>query len=268
MTALAARPVSSYNVDVLRSLAAFCALLIALAGCYAHVPLEAPPASAPVPQRIAAYEELAPTQVHRTQNFVATGYVVSQGLRTTDYMRLKGGAKVHFPEDLLPIVPEGSSTALRAMESVEDRSSASAYSWLFVGSMVGGSALAVAPLFLQDSDSFELPLIPLIAGLGVITVGGLWGGIAMMLKRQSSEDAAADAFATYEEDLRRFMNLCVRDGKVYACELGAQPPPRGGCVPACRSGFICVQGQCRSACNPPCDAGQQCVVEAGGPSCR
>jgi hypothetical protein len=31
------------------------------------------------------------------------------------------------------------------------------------------------------------------------------------------------------------------------------------CLPACRSGFVCVRGQCVSACNPPCPAGQQCV---------
>lgn len=251
-----------------RSIATFTALLTTLTSCYAHVPLEAPKPTATPQERIEAYEELAPTQVHRTQNYVVTGYVASPGIRTTDYMRLKGGAKVHFPEDLLPIVPEGSSTALRAMESVDDRSSASWYSWLFVGSMVGGSAVAVVPLFTRDSDDFDLPLIPLLLGLGIVTVGGLWGGIGMMLKRQSSEDAAADAFATYEEDLRRYMNLCVSNGAVHACELGVPSPTPTGCVPACRSGFVCVERQCRSACNPPCDAGQQCVVEAGGPACR
>jgi len=30
------------------------------------------------------------------------------------------------------------------------------------------------------------------------------------------------------------------------------------CVPACRDGFVCHQGQCISACNPPCGAGQRC----------
>lgn len=42
----------------------------------------------------------------------------------------------------------------------------------------------------------------------------------------------------------------------------AQGPATGAqCVPACRSGYICVQGQCVSACNPPCPAGQQCTAE-------
>ncbi len=31
------------------------------------------------------------------------------------------------------------------------------------------------------------------------------------------------------------------------------------CVPACRSGYLCHEGQCISACNPPCSAGEQCT---------
>jgi hypothetical protein len=32
-------------------------------------------------------------------------------------------------------------------------------------------------------------------------------------------------------------------------------------VPECRSGFVCMEGQCVSACNPPCDAGQMCTAD-------
>jgi len=31
------------------------------------------------------------------------------------------------------------------------------------------------------------------------------------------------------------------------------------CVPSCRDGFLCHQGQCVDACNPPCAEGEQCV---------
>jgi hypothetical protein len=31
------------------------------------------------------------------------------------------------------------------------------------------------------------------------------------------------------------------------------------CIPACRAGFVCVKGQCVSACNPPCAPGQTCT---------
>lgn len=32
------------------------------------------------------------------------------------------------------------------------------------------------------------------------------------------------------------------------------------CVPGCRSGFVCLQGACISACNPPCAAGERCTA--------
>ncbi len=33
------------------------------------------------------------------------------------------------------------------------------------------------------------------------------------------------------------------------------------CLPSCRDGYLCHQGQCIAACNPPCAQGEQCVGE-------
>jgi hypothetical protein len=33
------------------------------------------------------------------------------------------------------------------------------------------------------------------------------------------------------------------------------------CFPACREAYICIEGQCVSACNPPCDPGEKCTAE-------
>lgn len=35
--------------------------------------------------------------------------------------------------------------------------------------------------------------------------------------------------------------------------------PAGACFPACRSGYLCHEGRCISACNPPCAAGETCT---------
>jgi hypothetical protein len=40
------------------------------------------------------------------------------------------------------------------------------------------------------------------------------------------------------------------------------PPAEAACVPSCRAGYFCAQGQCVSACNPACDPGQQCTANA------
>lgn len=37
----------------------------------------------------------------------------------------------------------------------------------------------------------------------------------------------------------------------------ATPPV--ACEPACRPGFVCIAGECRSRCNPPCAAGEVCT---------
>jgi len=37
------------------------------------------------------------------------------------------------------------------------------------------------------------------------------------------------------------------------------PEPAAECVPGCRSGYVCVDGSCVSACNPPCGEGERCV---------
>jgi hypothetical protein len=47
--------------------------------------------------------------------------------------------------------------------------------------------------------------------------------------------------------------------------------PAGACFPACRSGYLCHEGRCISACNPPCSAGEACTsagecVQAAAPA--
>ena len=49
-------------------------------------------------------------------------------------------------------------------------------------------------------------------------------------------------------------------GLLVVSLLGAGPAT-AECVPACRSGFVCVGGACLSACNPSCAAGEQCTSQ-------
>lgn len=49
-----------------------------------------------------------------------------------------------------------------------------------------------------------------------------------------------------------------------ATSWAPQPLP---CVPACRLGFVCSSGACVTACNPPCEQGQPCVVVGTATSC-
>jgi|GEM_PF-1687298 len=85
-----------------------------------------------------------------------------------------------------------------------------------------------------------------------------WGG---------SETTAAEALAQmYEEIADEGLRKLAQ---VPAAAMLAPPPvpgteytpPAGAtddCAPKCRSGYFCYRGECKSACNPPCPAGQQC----------
>jgi hypothetical protein len=46
-----------------------------------------------------------------------------------------------------------------------------------------------------------------------------------------------------------------------APETPLPAPAAPSCVPKCRSGYLCVEGQCISACNPPCSAEQTCTPD-------
>lgn len=86
-------------------------------GCHSHVQLSAPAATAPPHERLQAYQQLRPTQV-RSVTTVATsggGLFVSRQVTSLD---LASKLRVYHPEDLLPVVPPQSATALAVKDSV------------------------------------------------------------------------------------------------------------------------------------------------------
>ena len=43
--------------------------------------------------------------------------------------------------------------------------------------------------------------------------------------------------------------------------VGNAQPKESGCFPRCRSGYLCHQGACVSACNPPCPSSDVCGLD-------
>jgi len=53
-----------------------------------------------------------------------------------------------------------------------------------------------------------------------------------------------------------------KDGPPAATEAPAgKAPAEKTCLPACRTGYVCIEGDCVSACNPPCDKGERCTTK-------
>src|SRR6186713_2681105 len=95
------------------SIAASCCLC----ACHAHHELTAPDSAASVAARESAYAELRPLSYHETHTTYMRGFVPVGVDKSVDYLQLADGRRVYYPEDLLPVVPEGSAAAEAAKSS-------------------------------------------------------------------------------------------------------------------------------------------------------
>jgi hypothetical protein len=167
-----------------------------LFACRSHVALSAPQPSAPVAERVQAYDQLP-----------------VGSYRSVDYLQLANGARVYYPDDLLPIVPPDSPTAKAVDASVSKRHTATGLGYGAIGAFVGGAALAIIP-FAASHGETKSTLLP---GIGIALIGGIGLSIAAKVVGASAEDEAATAFETYHDSLVRRLNLCVRADQIGEC---------------------------------------------------
>jgi hypothetical protein len=80
-----------------------------------------------------------------------------------------------------------------------------------------------------------------------------------MLAARSS-DSQGERMIWLRESLRRVPLVLTFFFVVRAAQAQEQPP--AACFPDCRPGFICHEGQCVSACNPPCGESEMCTADA------
>ncbi|HZU83302.1 MAG TPA: hypothetical protein VE987_10315, partial [Polyangiaceae bacterium] len=195
---------------------AACAVLTAcyaLTGCASHADLIAPPPSAPLRSRLAAYDELKSLSYHST-TVTTYGSFGSSTTRSTDYMQLANGTRVYYPEDILPVVPEGSAPANAAEASKSKRDLASVLALTSALSIAGGLALTVLSFTSGSSDSRGTPIA---IGLGVALGGGLGFGLAARFVGASAQDEAATAYETYDHGLLERLHLCEIGNGVDDC---------------------------------------------------
>ncbi len=121
----------------------------------------------------------------------------------------------------------------------------------------------------------------LYAEVGLISAAG--AGAEDALKRAKDEAAAqgCDAIFFLGESVEsgpgtpgaeygmtrnhvRASCLVERPASERTASLAADKP---ACAPACRESFVCVNGACVSACNPPCAGAEHCVVANAAATC-
>lgn len=189
-------------------------------GSEPHVGLNAPSARASFEERGRAYDQLKPLSMHETHTTYLQGGSPVGSERTTDYLQLADGRRVYHAEDILSVVPSDSAAATAALESESYASSASTFKTVYWVLFTVGGLVMITPL-LSAGDG-DVSMTPVLVGGGVMLAGIPFIFMAKS-KRNSANDAKATAFETYEPGLRKTLNLCAKDGKVFDC---AAPPAR------------------------------------------
>jgi hypothetical protein len=187
--------------------------------CASHVDLVAPAASAPVNERIAAYEQLKGLSYDtRTVTTTTTMNGSAAGATSTAYftddMHLANGTRVFYAQDILKVVPEESITARYASAARSKRSTAIWLTLAAVASVVGGAFLAIVPV--ATAQYGQVNPIPIVFGAN-LALGAIGLGIAAKVVGESGEHDKAQAFETYNTSLLQRLRLCPQNSQLADC---------------------------------------------------
>jgi hypothetical protein len=206
----------------LTSLMPSLSLVVSLvSGCFnpgSHVQLQPPPArTAPLPEREAAYENLRPRAQVDTV-FLQNGQQVAQQPK---FIMLRDGRRVYLAEDLGAVVPPQSPTAQAAQRS--KRAGDRIHTWQLAGYVVAGAGAAATIASFATSprpgdDGFRTNLAVGGAGIVLTAVGVAIAVYGALANATEFTDERATAFALYDEDLRKGLDLCVAGTSIVACE--------------------------------------------------
>jgi len=222
----------------------FVSLIIATAvsGCATappHLSLAGPAPTAAPEARVAAYERLRPGG----SNLTLTAHN-GQGGNADPHFILRGhGQRVHYADDLVPVVAPDSATATTAVRSGHNlRKALPRLRWgmgLFVGgglAAIGGGTTALV----TENGAYGYIAV---AGAAAIIAGGVTMLSGFPAARLAGNDRVS-AFATYDGDLRHRLGVCVQGLAVVACDVAparATPPA----PPAPRPPVMGAQGATR-----------------------
>lgn len=201
--------------------------LLALAGCFHTTLNPPPPPTAPVGDRLAAYNALRATGELHTITVTANQYGASVNHETD--LVLASGETVRHADDLLPVLDAGSPAARSARRSGDARGK----KW---GWMLGGSAVMVAGMAYAFSGINSDPLDDeaqqhgndrFAAGMTVALIAGLAGTIGGFYYQHVERSQRRAAFANYDDALRARLALCVSGMQLVDCNAAPPVYPMG-----------------------------------------
>jgi hypothetical protein len=202
--------------------AAWC-LLLTGACDGSHVGLHAPPRTAPLPERIASYEQLRAES--RTELIAITESGQEVG-RFEGNLKLANGANVSDPVDILPIVAEDSSAASAAREYRDLGGYVNPVDHVLVGGIVLGIASGCAIPFAGENYQ---KLLLLGSAVSIVSTIGLY--FATNGVRRRYHEAGVRAFRDYGNGLQRRLGVCEVEKTLIDCDFlepvpGKTPAPQ------------------------------------------
>jgi hypothetical protein len=183
-------------------------LLVAVAGCHAHVALPlAPTPAAPFAERARFFRRYRPS-------------AMAGGARLPfiDRVELNDGSTVFHPDDLLQMVGAGSPLGAPVHRYGRDRTLATVFTW-------GSAALAAAGgLMTELKVQGERLDASVWAGAGLMVTGVIALIVGTVAFMPAANAARAESYEGLDRALRTRMNLCVEGDLVRDCAAPPGPP--------------------------------------------
>jgi hypothetical protein len=216
---------------------------VPMAPDHPHQTLSAPTAGAGEAERVAAYERLFASTGSSTVLVSPQQGVVAQ---TADFVVLGDGTRVYHPGDFAAVVAPDSPTA-RSGARADDalaraRSKAGTLRTVMAIGFVGAiGGLALSGVGAATAEGTDLPvLVPVGGGIAAVSIIGavaamFWMSGDLQAAATEANDERVSAFATYNADLRKHLDVCVDGTRVTACPpsaAAAAPAPAPAPVPA------------------------------------
>jgi hypothetical protein len=197
-------------------------LLLTVACDSSHVGLHAPPRTAPLPERIASYEQLRAESRTELVAITESGQEVG---RFEGDLKLANGAKISDPIDILPVVAEDSAAARAAREYRDLGGYVNPVDHVLVGGMVVAIASGCAIPFAGENR--QKPLL-LGSAVSVVATIGLYFATSGIRRRY--HEAGVKAFRSYGDGLQRRLGVCEVEKTLIDCDFldpipGKTPAP-------------------------------------------
>jgi hypothetical protein len=210
------------------------ALALALStacGCYAHVPLPpAPPAAAPLAERVSYYNQFRPRATSGMAQVTFGTFGGYSAMQTSvDHVVLANGTVVSDPEDLLQMVGPDAPLAGSVRRATSAQTVASGVTWGGVAASVAGTILMLTSI---GSASYDGLGTPFWAGFGVALAGSIATGVGRWGLGPSASAAREAVYVGLDGAIRAHMSLCGPADAVHDCNaappVAAPPPPPPG----------------------------------------